>query len=317
MSAFTPGSSGVIGLLVAALAAVLLAGLPIVRLMPKALARAAAWALVIAAVVFAERVTAAEPAGVRMLAVIGLLLYSMKAVVGVESDSRLSPLRWLAFAALWPGMRPALFANMPSAPRSGAADLFAKGLVRIAIGAAILVVANVVWRETRSPWGATAFVLPGISLILHFGLFNLAAGAWRLAGVDADSLFRAPLLSTTLKEFWGRRWNLAFSEMTASGVYRPVSSVAGRNTGIVAAFVASGLLHELAISVPVKAGYGLPLLYFAIHGVVMLVEPRLGLDARPRIGRVWTTAWLVLPLPILFHEPFLRGVVWPLTGIDP
>ena len=315
MSAFTPGSTGVIVALVAALAAVLLAGLLVVRMRPRRLARAAAWALVIGAVVFAERVTADEPPGVRMLAVIGLLLYSMKAVVGVESTSRLSPLRWLAFAALWPGMRPALFANVPSAARPGAGALIAKGLVRIAIGVAFLVAGRVVWSTTGSLYGATALVLPGISLILHFGVFNIAAGGWRVAGVDADSLFRAPLLSTTLREFWGRRWNLAFSEMTASGVYRPVSAIAGKKTGIAAAFLASGLLHELAISVPVKAGFGLPLLYFAIHAVAMLVEPRLGLEKRPWLGRAWTTAWLLLPLPILFHPPFLRGIVWPLTGI--
>jgi alginate O-acetyltransferase complex protein AlgI len=29
-------------------------------------------------------------------------------------------------------------------------------------------------------------------------------------------------------------------------------------------------------------------------------------------GRLWTVFWLVLPLPLLFHRPFLAGVVWPL-----
>jgi hypothetical protein len=24
----------------------------------------------------------------------------------------------------------------------------------------------------------------------------------------------------------------------------------------------------------------------------------------------------VIPLPILFHQPFLRGCVWPLIGIE-
>jgi alginate O-acetyltransferase complex protein AlgI len=87
-----------------------------------------------------------------------------------------------------------------------------------------------------------------------------------------------------------------------------------------AAFLFSGLLHELAISLPVRAGFGLPLLYFAIHGALMLTErglERAGRPVyrRPGLGRAWTTFWLVAPLPILFHRPFLRGVVWPILGI--
>jgi len=317
MSAFTPTAAGVVWTLVAALAAVLVLGFAITRVRSLAGARVLAWTLAIGAAVFAERVTAAEPAGVRMLAIIGLLLYALKAVVAIESDVRLSPVRWLAFAALWPGMRPSLFAKMPSAAREGAAALMLMGLVRIGIGAALIALGRLAWTATGSRVAAAALILPGISLVLHFGLFNLAAGGWRVAGVPADALFKAPLLSTTLREFWGKRWNLAFSEMTAASVYRPISLAAGRRAGVVAAFVASGLLHELAISVPVRAGYGLPLLYFALHGIAMLAEGALGplLAKQPWLGRAWTSAWLVLPLPILFHPPFLRGVVWPLVGL--
>jgi hypothetical protein len=86
-------------------------------------------------------------------------------------------------------------------------------------------------------------------------------------------------------------------------------------------FLFSGLLHELAISVPVEAGYGLPLLYFTLHGGLVLLERRLEgtAAALPRwgwLGRAWTCGWLVLPLPILFHRPFLAGVVWPLIGMS-
>ena len=31
---------------------------------------------------------------------------------------------------------------------------------------------------------------------------------------------------------------------------------------------------------------------------------------------VETLAWLLVPLPILFHRPFLAGVVWPLIGAE-
>ena len=98
--------------------------------------------------------------------------------------------------------------------------------------------------------------------------------------------------------------------MIAVTVHRPVRRVAGETAGLFASFLASGLLHEIAISAPVNAGYGLPTLYFLLHGALVAVERRY-----PRVAtRAWTVFWLVAPLPILFHPPFLRGVVWPLVG---
>ena len=230
--------------------------------------------------------------------------------------------RWFGFAALWPGMRPGPFARAGSAPLPGAWRLAGKGLSRVAFGAALIALARLAWVEAHSRWLATALLLPGLSLTVHFGMFDVLAGAWRGAGVDCKPLFRSPLRSTSLGEFWGRRWNLAFSEMTALAVYQPVVRRAGRRTALAASFLGSGLLHELAISVPVRAGYGLPLAYFALHGGLVAVEGGLAragrpVDRRPWVGRAWTLAWLILPLPVLFHRPFLAGVVWPLIGIGP
>jgi alginate O-acetyltransferase complex protein AlgI len=89
----------------------------------------------------------------------------------------------------------------------------------------------------------------------------------------------------------------------------------------VIAFVASGVLHELAISVPVRAGYGLPMLYFALQGLLVLIEHQLERAGRPvsRWGawaHVWVIAWLVIPAPILFHQPFLAGTIWPIIGLE-
>jgi len=324
LSAYLPTSAAVVASLAILLLLTLATGLCISRMGRGPMARAAAWALVLASVALAERVTAREPAGFRMLALIGALLYAMKAVVSVDGMEpgrpSLSPWRWLAFAALWPGMRPVPFARAGEAPLPGAGALVRLGLVRLVLGVALVLAARFAWTRTASRLLATALALPGLSFILHFGIFNLVAGAWRYAGVDVHALFRAPLLSRSLAEFWGRRWNLAFSEMTAIGVYRPLTSVAGKRVAVLAAFFFSGLLHELAISLPVLAGFGLPLLYFAVHGALMLVERALEragrpIYRRPALGRAWTAFWLVAPLPVLFHRPFLRGVVWPILGI--
>ena len=301
---------------------ILALGFAISRMASPKPARMAAWSLVFLALIGAERLTAGEPAGFRMLGIAGALIYALKAVVSVEerigSGVTLSPVRWLAFAAAWPGMRPSLFAGLGTRSLPGSLRLMASGAIRLAAGALLFLAARLAWAEGHAIL-ATALVLPGLSLILHFGIFNILAGIWRLLGARCDALFRAPLRSRSLTEFWGRRWNLAFSEMTALGIYRPLEPRVGRPAAMAAAFLVSGLLHEIAISLPVNRGFGLPLSYFALHGLLRLVEQGLERAGHPIsrhawIGRVWTVFWLVLPLPILFHRPFLVGVVWPLLG---
>jgi len=309
----------------------LLAGLGISRLPARWYARALAWLLTVSVTAGVERLCRDEPAGIRMLAIIGALLYGMKAVVSVEAHAGgmppLSAWRWLGFGAFWPGMRPAPFARAGLGRQPGAGALIRWGCFLGSVGLLLGFLAWLVWHHGRPALSddaacvlATALLLPALSLIVHFGFFNILAGLWRLAGVDARPLFRAPLAAPSLENFWSRRWNLAFSEMTALAVYRPLSRL-GRKTATVAAFLASGLLHELAISVPVLAGFGLPLLYFLLHGMLVLIERRLEQAGLPVASwgwaaHAWVLAWLAAPLPLLFHPPFLRGVVWPLIGLE-
>jgi len=312
MSAYVPGGCAAGLAALATLMATLGLAFLITRLHALRLARAASWTLVVVALWSAHRVTVGQPPGFRMLIVIAALLFAMKAVVSVEArardGTRLPLLRWLAFTTLWPGMRPALFAHLRPG-RPGAARLLWTGLVHTAFGASLFELARLTWQVTASAVLSSLLLLPALSLLLHFGAFDLVAGVWRRAGADVPPLFRAPLRSASLGEFWSRRWNLAFSEMTSLVVYRPLAESAGRRTALVSAFLFSGLLHEAAISLPVRAGFGGPLLYFAIHGVLTQIERERG-----PFGRAVTLLALLLPLPLLFHVPFLRGVIWPLLG---
>jgi hypothetical protein len=316
----------------AILVATLLAGLALSRLPPRWYTRLLAWLVTVGATAGVERLCRDEPAGVRMLAIIGALLYGMKAIVSVEARAEgmpvLSAWRWLGFAALWPGMRAAPFASAGCGCQSGAWAFVIWGCLLGIIGMTLALLAWLVWHHGRPPLSddvacvlATVVLLPGLSLILHFGIFNVLGGIWRLAGVDVRPLFRAPLTARSLENFWSRRWNLAFSEMTTLGIYRPLSASLGRKAATVVAFLASGLLHELAISMPVLAGFGLPTLYFLLHGALVFGERGLERAGRAISGwgwwaHVWVLGWLALPLPILFHLPFLRGAVWPLIGLE-
>ncbi|QEG23533.1 wax synthase family protein [Mariniblastus fucicola] len=313
-------------------------GYAIVGIRSLRMARMLAWLLTIASVASVERLLIDEPAGLRMVLIIVALLWAMKAVVGVESLNRKPSLplgNWLAFVLLWFGMRPKLFMKFSNQPRTDWGTYVLRGVNRIGLGVALIAIAIFLvfeWIGKDSSvvpfwrlWVATAFLMPGLSLLMHFGLFNLLVGFWRRFSINCTPLFRAPLLSTSLTEFWGKRWNLAFSEMTAVSVFRPIkarlrNSEIGVHVATASAFLFSGLLHELAISVPVQAGFGLPLLYFLLHGIGMVAEnmfDRFGIEIlnRPWIGSLWTWAWVMIPIPILFHRPFLEGCVWPLIGI--
>ena len=240
---------------------------------------------------------------VRMLLCIVPVFFVMKVIVARRSGVTLAPMQWAAFAA-WPGMRPEIFARLGDPPSPRAMQILRSGVLNLVFGVLLFVIAHALH---ATPIAATLIALPALSLILHFGLFDIAAAILRWRGVPAEKLFRAPLASRTLAEFWSRRWNLAFAEMMTIAVDRPLRPRLGRTRARLAAFLASGLLHELAISVPVNAGYGLPMLYFVLQGLLVTTE------RKP--SRMRTLASLALPLPLLFHPWFVRGVIWPLLGV--
>jgi hypothetical protein len=280
------------------------------------------WGALVVGVFSVERLVSNEAPLLRMLALVTFTLSMMKVIVIAEARAlgmaALSFGRFVGFTAAWLGMDPRPFADARAAPLPGAAALIRRGLLQAVLGVVLVLVARAAWVTTGSRLAATLFLLPGLSLFVHFGLCNVLAGFWRRRGVACDALFRAPLASENLGDFWAHRWNLAFSAMTAIAVYRPLAARLGRAAALMTAFALSGLLHEMAISVPVRAGYGQPLAYFLLHGVLVLVERALaesGIVLAGWRGRSWAAVWVLAPLPLLFHQPFLAGVVWPLIGI--
>jgi hypothetical protein len=295
--------------------------IPFIR--EKRIARLFAWVIAVVTVLAATLFTSDQAPLVRMLIIVFLQLLSMKIVVAVESysgENRLKAFQWIAFALGWFGMRPALFEKLPSRSLPFV-QLVIKGVSRIVIGFLLLYQSTVLEQYT----GLARFFLPqlfllvGLSLILHFGILNLSTAVWRAFGVNASELFRSPYRSTSLKEFWGKRWNIAFSEMTALVAYRPLRTKIGVENAMIVSFLLSGLLHEIAISLPVRAGYGLPMIYFGIHAVAMQLEaksPVIQKIVRHKfLSHVWVMTLLVLPMPLLFHPAFMQHVLIPLRTL--
>merc|ERR1712194_966864 len=96
-----------------------------------------------------------------------------------------------------------------------------------------------------------------------------------------------------------------------------VSKDFARQAGIVAAFVASALLHEIGITLPVVAGFGGPTLYFLMQGFCVVVEKRPSVEAwrekNPVIARLLMWVAIAAPFPICFVVPFRTEIALPLT----
>src|SRR5438552_9098442 len=153
----------------------------------------------------------------------------------------------------------------------------------------------------------TRFLFARSATKLHFGLFHLLAIGWRAAGLDAEPIMEAPLRSKSVREFWGRRWNGAFNRLALDFVFRPLARRQGIRIATLAAFLVSGLIHELVISLPAAGGYSLPTAYFLLQGIGILTE-----RALPQIrGQIFTIVITAAPAFWLFHPPFVRNVILP------
>jgi hypothetical protein len=155
----------------------------------------------------------------------------------------------------------------------------------------------------------------GVLLMLHFGSFHLLSCAWRAAGIEARPLMHRPLASVSVSEFWGKRWNTAFRDLTHRFLFRPLTAWWGPRWAIVGGFAFSGLIHDLVISVPAEDGYGWPTLFFLLQVPAILAErspwgKRIGLGRGVK-GWLFTMLVLALPLYGLFHPPFIRHIVRP------
>jgi len=153
----------------------------------------------------------------------------------------------------------------------------------------------------------------GIVFTLHFGVFHLLSCGWRAAGVEAKPLMRWPVAASSLADFWGRRWNTAFRDLTFHLLFRPLTRSLGAKGGLAVGFLFSGLVHDLVISVPAGGGYGWPTLYFVLQGGGLLAERALKLAGVA--NRFFAAVVLLAPAAALFHIPFLERVVIPFLDV--
>lgn len=231
------------------------------------------------------------------------------------SGGNVSPFEILAWFFAWPGLDARAFFRRSVVNRPPLLEvLFA--VAKVAFGGGMLFLVAPAFRvgsELVSGWAA----LIGIVFLLHFGTFHLAALFWRSHGRDVKPIMNASILATSVNEFWSRRWNLAFRDYASPFLFVPLMRKTNSAVAVLAGYAFSGLVHEIAISVPAQGGYGLPTLYFALQGAAMLIErsaEKRGIRLTSGIrGWCWTALVTIPGAYFLFHPAFVRAVVLPIV----
>lgn len=222
--------------------------------------------------------------------------------------------RSIGYLLAWPGMDAPAFLDPSKRAARPEGKEWIWAIAKTAFGA-VLVWGLLPRLPAARPLLAGWTGLFGIILILHFGTFHILSLLWRSAGVDARPIMQAPLSATSLSDFWGRRWNLGFRQLTHRLVFSPGRARLGTPAAVLLAFLASGIIHDLVISLPARSGYGLPTGYFLLQGFGVAFErspvgKRLGLGSGLR-GWLFAVVLAAAPAFLLFHPWFVHRVILP------
>jgi hypothetical protein len=263
------------------------------------LRRSYGWMLLFMLIINAHLALMTTDAFTRMVGICCVLLGGMKGLVYAEwaRTEKLSLPRYAIFSFLWFGMDPGTF-RFKNPNISWKND--------IAIGS-ILTINGLVgsWLVANLGWNHIFIMFIPLSIAFHFGLLRILKGTLRYFGFPVRTLFPNPLETRGIGDFWSRRWNVGYSQMMQRLVGRPIETIAGKSAGVMAVFICSGLLHEIAITLPVISGFGLPTLYFTFHGLLTLLEKKWNRS----IGKIPTLICVILPLGWLFPETFQIEVI--------
>lgn len=127
-------------------------------------------------------------------------------------------------------------------------------------------------------------------------------------GYDTPPLHRQPVLSCSIREFWGERWNLVVHRWLRRHFFWPLARRRRRNLGVILAFLASAALHAwfifAAVGWPLAGAMGA---FFLLQGMLVVIEAKLGWSTRSSglSARIWALGGVLLPSP-LFVEPALQ-----------
>jgi hypothetical protein len=119
-----------------------------------------------------------------------------------------------------------------------------------------------------------------------------------LCGVRFADVHDHPHRSTTLSEFWSRRWNRTGARWFRERAFLPARS-AGVASALFALFAVSGVMHAYLVAAVTRLPW-MVVAFFLAQPVLLLVERQMRVRRWPPLAaRMWTIATLAAALPLL------------------
>ncbi|KAI3703026.1 hypothetical protein L6452_28780 [Arctium lappa] len=140
-----------------------------------------------------------------------------------------------------------------------------------------------------------------------------------VAGLELEPPSDEPYLSTSLQDFWGRRWNLMVTNSLRYTVYKPVKSVFPAKEwatvpAVMATFLVSGLMHELLFYYVARVSPTWEMTsFFVLHGICLVVELKVKrlvagkLELPAVVARLLTVGFMFLTSFLLFFPPLIKS----------
>ena len=138
-------------------------------------------------------------------------------------------------------------------------------------------------------------------------LYAAVWGGMRAIGLAFPPLHVSPILSRSVQEFWGERWNRTVNDWLRTNCFMPLARRRRPVLGVAAAFVTSAALHAYMTVIPLGLVMtGWMTAYFLVQPLLIGMERLLGVARWPvSAAHLWTVTVMVLPSP-LFVEPMLQ-----------
>ncbi|MCP4502585.1 MAG: hypothetical protein GY822_21770 [Deltaproteobacteria bacterium] len=164
------------------------------------------------------------------------------------------------------------------------------------------------WTHFAIRWSAGLVLLyAAVDAGNAFALFVCRALGW-----EAPSMQNKPILSKSVHEFWGRRWNREIHEWVLVHIYSPMTRRNRPILGLSLAFLYTAFLHAYPANVALGWRYAFPMgLFFLLNGAALAFERLVDSRRWPAFfGHLWTVLFVFSTSP-LFMEPALSMMGMP------